>query len=186
VTVASPPRLLVTGSPGAGKTTVVGATVDRLRAAGLTVAGFVTREVREGGRRVGFEVAALDGPAARIAQVGWSSPVRVGRYHVDVAAFEGVALPAVRQALLAGGVVVLDELGSMELASAGFVALLAEVFAAPAAVLATVHQRAHPVTDAIKARPDAELVTVTADNRDELPEVLGDRLVRWWRPAGRE
>jgi hypothetical protein len=102
VTVAPPPRLLVTGSPGAGKTTVVGVTVDRLRAAGLTVAGFVTREVREGGRRVGFEVAALDGPAARIAQVGWSSPVRVGRYHVDVAAFEGVALPAVRQALLTG------------------------------------------------------------------------------------
>jgi nucleoside-triphosphatase len=110
---------LVTGSPGAGKTTVVGATVDRLRAAGLTVAGFVTREVREGGRRVGFEVVALDGPVARIAQVGWSSSVRVGRYHVDVAAFEEVALPAVRQALLAGRVVVLDELGSMELASAG-------------------------------------------------------------------
>jgi len=184
--MTSPPRLLITGSPGAGKTTVVGTTIDRLRAEGLTVAGFLTREVREGGRRVGFEVAALGGPVARIAQVGWSAPVRVGRYHVDVAAFEEVALPAVRQALLAGGVVVLDELGSMELASAGFVALLEEVFTAPAAVLATVHQRTHLVTDAIKARPDAELVAVTSENRDELPEVLGDRLVRWWRSAGRE
>jgi hypothetical protein len=49
------------------------------------------------------------------------------------------------------------------LASAAFVALLEEVFEAPVAVLATVHQRAHVVTDAIKARPDAELVSVTAE-----------------------
>ncbi len=65
------------------------------------------------------------------------------------------------------------------------VALLDEVFAAPVGVLATVHQRAHPVTDAIKARPDVELVTVTRENRDGLSEVLSERFIRWWRSTGR-
>jgi len=178
-------RLLVAGAPGTGKTTVVGVVVARLRAEGLEVGGFVTREVREAGRRVGFEAVALDGPMATIARVGWATGVRVGRYGVDVAAFEGVALPAVRRALEAGRVVVLDELGLMELVSERFVALVEEVLEAPVAVLATVHRRAHPVTDTIKARSDVELVTVTAENRDELPEVLSERLIRWWRSAGR-
>ncbi len=121
----------------------------------------------------------------RFARVSWSAPVRVGRYGVDAAAFERVALPAVRRALGSGGVVVLDELGMMELASERFVALLDDVFAAPVAVLATVHQRAHPVTDAIKARSDVELVTVTRENRDGLPEALSERFIRWWRMTGR-
>jgi nucleoside-triphosphatase len=185
VGVISAPRVLVTGRPGAGKTTVVGMVVDRLRAGGLVMRGFVTREVREVGRRTGFEVMALDGPTAVIARVGWATGVRVGRYGVDVGAFEGVALAAVRRALDGGGVVVLDELGLMELASGRFVELVGEVFAAPVAVLATVHQRAHPVTDAIKARADVEVVTVTAENRDGLPEVLSERFIWWRRSSGR-
>ena len=181
VPAAPVPRLLVTGIPGAGKTSVTGLVVDRIRLAGVIVDGFVTREMRVTGRRVGFEVEALSGSQAIIAHVAWSTSVRVGRYGVGVGAFEDVALPAVRRALEAGGVVVLDELGLMELASERFVELVGEVFEATVPVLATVHQRAHPVTDAIKARPDVELVRVTAENRDELPEVLSERFIRWWR-----
>ena len=183
--VTSVPRLLITGAPGAGKTTVVRSVTNRLLAGGAGVAGFVTREVRQAGRRVGFEALALDGRTATIAHVSMTTAVQVRRYGVDVAAFEGVAVPAVRGALQAGGVVVMDELGLMELASERFVELVGEVFGAPVAVLATVHQRAHPVTDAIKARPDVELVTVTPENRDGLPEVLSEQFIRWWRATGR-
>jgi nucleoside-triphosphatase len=60
----------------------------------VPVGGFTTRELREHGKRVRFMVEAIDGPSALIARVGWTSGPRVGRYRVDVAAFEAVALPA--------------------------------------------------------------------------------------------
>ena len=175
------PRRLIAGAPGVGKTTVARAVVERLRTAGAATGGFVTDELLAAGRRVGFEVRVLGGPTATIARAGMPAAVQVGRYGVDVGAFEEVALQAVRETLDSGAVLVLDELGSMELASDRFVRLLAAVFESPSAVLATVHLREHPVTDAIKSRPDVELVTVTAENRDALPEAVSEPFIAWWR-----
>jgi nucleoside-triphosphatase len=161
---------------------VTRAVVERLRRAAVATGGFVTNELLgEDDRRIGFEVCVLGGPAATIARADELGAVQVGRYGVDIDAFEDIALRAVRETLDSGGVLVLDELGSMELASDRFVRLLAEVFEAPVSLLATVHLRQHPVTDAIKARSDVELVTVTAENRDALPELVSEPFIAWWR-----
>jgi nucleoside-triphosphatase len=53
-----PVRLLIAGRPGSGKTTAVSRLAALLREAGLPVGGFVTTELRERGRRVGFEIVA--------------------------------------------------------------------------------------------------------------------------------
>jgi nucleoside-triphosphatase len=179
--VTIPPRLLLTGVPGIGKTTVVVGVLTRLRAADVPAVGFLTRELRECDHRVGFEVAALDGPSAVLAHVGWSDGPRVGRYRVDVEAFERVALPALEQARDAGAVIVVDELGRMELASAAFVAALDELFALTSPVLATVHQAQHPVTDRLEQRADVELIEVNAANREALPSRLSARLMFAWQ-----
>ena len=51
--------LLLTGSPGVGKSTVVSKVVLRLKSAGIIVGGCTTAEKRRGGARVGFEVRDL-------------------------------------------------------------------------------------------------------------------------------
>jgi nucleoside-triphosphatase len=95
----SVPRILLTGAPGSGKTSLVCGLAEILRTElGVPVAGFVTQEVRERGERSGFAVQAFGGAPQLMAHVSWSTGPRVGRYRVDVAAFERVALPAVRQA----------------------------------------------------------------------------------------
>jgi hypothetical protein len=43
-------------------------------------------------------------------------------------------------------------------------------------VVATVHAFRHPFTDALNARPDAELVHLSRQNCDELPRLLARRL----------
>jgi nucleoside-triphosphatase len=172
-----PVRLLVEGRPGSGKTTVVARLADLLAGRGLQIRGFVTHEVRERGRRVGFEIETVDGDRATLAHVSLPGPPRVGRYGVDLEAFERVALPA-----FAGSsrndVVLIDELGKMELASDRFREAIARLLDTPVDVVATIHVFRNPFTDQLKRRPDVELVRVTRVTRDELPDQFAARLSR--------
>jgi nucleoside-triphosphatase len=175
---------LLRGRPGVGKTTVAARVAARVAEWGVPAHGFVTEERRQGRRRHGFAVRRLeDGVIATLADVDLPGPPRVGRYGVDLAAFERIALPAVD--VPSGGVVIIDELGPMELADEAFGAAVERlVERGDVAVLATVHTRPHPVTDRLVARDDVGVVEVTVDNRDGLPESLADRLLGD-RPRGR-
>jgi nucleoside-triphosphatase len=170
-----PVRILLQGRPGIGKTTVARRLADELRAAGVTATGFVTEELREGRHRVGFAVETLAGDHAVLAHVDLPGPPRVGKYGVDLAAFERVALPALAS-VHETEVVVIDELGKMELASEKFRSAVADAIATPAAIVATVHVARHPFTDDLKRRPDFETVNVTHRNRGELAAELATRL----------
>lgn len=168
-------RLGLQGAPGVGKTTAVERLVRALRARSVSVGGFVTRELREHDRRTGFTCADLDGGEAVIAHTSWSSGPRVGRYRVDVTAFESLALPALLRAA-DRSVTIVDELGGMELLSTSFVSLVQRLLEEPAPIVMTLHSKPHPITDALRRRPDVEIVEVTRANRDRLVEILLERL----------
>ena len=173
-----PLKLLLEGPPKIGKTTAMRCLVELLREHGAAVSGFVTHEIREHDQRVGFVVHDLDGPEGVLAHQDFRTGVQVGRFGVDVPAFERVALPALRHAQQTGGMVIIDELGRMELASAPFVEAVDALLAGSLSVVATVHVYEHPVTDALKRRADVQRVAVTEANRDELPAQLFRQLMR--------
>jgi nucleoside-triphosphatase len=75
-------------------------------------------------------------------------------------------------------VVVVDELGKMELASAAFREAVAGLFDSDKRVVATVHVFKDPLTDALKHRHDVEVVQVSQRTRDDLADALVHRLVR--------
>jgi nucleoside-triphosphatase len=177
------PRLLLEGRPGIGKTTVARRLLHLLQEADVPVGGFTTAELRTGGRREGFLVEAVSGAQEVLAHVDLPGPPRVGRYGVDLAAFDRVALPALRTPRT-GGVVVVDELGNMELASAPFRDAVTQLLDRDVAVVATVHQARHQFTDAVRRRPGIRVVRVTEATRDALPEQLMDRLIG--APRGEE
>lgn len=167
--------LFLTGRPGVGKTTVIRVVVARLR---RDAGGFYTEEIREGGVRTGFRLVALDGPAGTLASVNISGPIRVGKYGVDLHDLEEVGVKALWRAVEQPdiSVVVIDEIGKMELVSPAFREAVLAALDGPKVVLATVMARSHPWVDKLKAGEGVTLVEVTLANRQALPERLLSRL----------
>jgi len=174
-------NILLTGRPGVGKTSLV----EKALAAGVPVAGgFTTREIREAGVRVGFRMAAIGEPPGGdlrpregvLAHVNFRSPYRVGRYGVNVKAFDEVGVAAVRAAIGRPGVIVMDEIGRMELYSELFQRLVIQALDAPQPVLGVIQQRRSPLLDGIRERPDVAIVTVTEKNRNALPDAIAQGL----------
>jgi len=177
-TGAGAKNLLVTGRPGVGKTTLVQEIARRLEEEDLVVRGFYTTEVREGGRRCGFDIVDLYGGRGRLARVGAEGP-RVGRYGVCVEDLEEVAVRSVERALddERCAVVLLDEVGRMELVSRAFREVVTRALDSPKPLLATIKAGSDPFTRAVRRRNDVDVVEVTQDNRDDLVDAVRARVV---------
>ena len=160
------PNLLLTGPPRVGKTTLIVRVLEGLPPG--TACGFITRELRRDGRRVGFSVETLAGETVVLAHVDVRSPNRVGRYRVDLVAFEATALPAIDPERASAPLVVIDEIGKMECLSARFRELVVAVLRSDQVVLATIALRGDRFIESLKARPDVNLIRVTQQNRDQL------------------
>lgn len=166
---ASIKNLLLTGTPGCGKTTVVRRLAERLR--DLRLNGFYTEELRERGQRVGFEAISLSGRKSLLAHVQSRSRCRVGRYGVEPDQLE----PLVEEELAGSGTVdayLIDEVGKMELFCPAFVEAVPRLLDGAIPVVLTVAHKGQGLIAQVKARADVLLVTVTEDNRDRLPEEL--------------
>jgi nucleoside-triphosphatase len=165
--------LLVTGAPGSGKTTAVRALAAEFPG---RAGGFLTEEIRERDRRVGFRLCTLAGATAVLAHIKAVRGPMVGRYRVDVQAFEAVGVTALTVAIRDADLVVVDEIGKMELCSPHFLEVLEEALSSPKPILGTILQAPHPWLDGLKQRNGVELYRLTERNRADLTDALLARL----------
>jgi nucleoside-triphosphatase len=165
--------LLLTGEPGTGKTALIKEALARTRVNG---GGFYTTEIRTGGIRQGFRIITLDGREATLAHVDISSPYRVSKYRVDIDALDRLGVSALRQALKEADLIVVDEIGKMELLSPRFKEAVTQALDSGKRVLGTIMLNPHPFADEIKRRPEVEVLLVTRDNRPEVMKNVLDWL----------
>jgi nucleoside-triphosphatase len=163
------PAILLTGRPGIGKTTVIRRLADLL--GGKALAGFYTAEIRVGRQRQGFEIRTFSGTTAVLAHTNVDSPHCVGRYGVDVEAFEKTVLPELARP---ADVLLIDEIGKMECFSDRFVQAMRKLLNEAVPLVAAVALSGPGFIAEVKRRPDVELRHVTAQNRDELPGQLAN------------
>ena len=161
---------LLTGGPGVGKTTLIKCAVDRTP---MKAGGFFTEEIRVGGTRHGFRIVTLDGQSGILAHVAVKSPHRVGKYGVDTDCLDSVGVKALNDAIDHCDLVVIDEIGKMELCSPAFREAVHRVLSSNKRLLGTIMLAPNPWADSIKNHPCVRLNTVTRANREQaLEQVL--------------
>jgi nucleoside-triphosphatase len=167
-------KILITGKPGIGKTTVIKKIFQKL---GNKAVGFFTEDYRDlkTHRRKGFKVITFDGKEEILADVNLKSNYKVGKYGVNIKGFEKVAVPVLEKALNSKDkIIIIDEIGKMEFYSQKFRNLIWEIMKDPELkVIATISQKDfHPIIKKIKNLPDVEIVEVKQENRNILPEEI--------------
>ena len=156
---------LLSGEPGSGKTTIIKEVLGKVN---KSAGGFYTEEIRSQGVREGFKIVTLDDKSAVLAHTSVRSPHRVSKYGVDTDSMDKVAVPALKQALQSKDIIVIDEIGKMELFSPSFKDAVIEALQSEKKVLGTIMLASHPWADKIKERPEVEVIQVTRFNRNEV------------------
>jgi nucleoside-triphosphatase len=166
---------LLTGKPGTGKTTLI-----RQAIAGpaIRAGGFYTEEIRSGGVRQGFRIVTLDGQQALLSHVDTHDRYRVGKYGVDIDNLENTGVAAIERAIVDSDLIVIDEIGKMELFSARFGEAVLRAINSGKKVLGTIMLKPNDFADMIKQRPDVKVVEVTRDKHPQILKVIVDWLKR--------
>ncbi len=165
----NPPRLLLTGPPGCGKTTLIERIACSLK---RPFHGFYTADIREKGQRVGFEIESFAGAKAIMSHVDIRSPYRVGKYGVDLHAFESIAIPEIEAALKKKELLIIDELGKMELFSQSFKNFILDAFDSDVPLIAAILSGTHPFCDRLKRFAGVELFVLSRHNHDDIFRVI--------------
>ncbi|NXL57506.1 NTPCR triphosphatase, partial [Chordeiles acutipennis] len=159
---------------GVGKTTLIQKVTQALKSSGIPIDGFYTEEVREGGRRTGFDVVTLSGKRGPLSRVSSDSSAsrreyRVGQYVVDLVSFEQLVLPMLRNVNHGSDaekrICVIDEIGKMELFSQAFIQAVRQTLAGPGTiVLGTIPiPKGKPLdlVEEIRSRKDVKVFNVS-------------------------
>jgi len=169
-------NIFITGNPGVGKTTLVRALLEELD---VTAGGFYTQEIRISGKRTGFKIITLDGQEGILSSVDIQSPYRVSRYGVNMKDLENIGAQSIFNALKHHSLIVIDEVGKMELFSKKFQQTLLRVLDSEKPLLGTIMQRDNSFTRNIKRRQDTEVITLTRANFDTVKEQVQILLSRF-------
>jgi len=165
-------KIFITGKPGSGKTTIIEKIVEKLE---NKITGFYTKELRENGKRVGFEIITLKSKKREIlAHVNTNSKFKVGKYKVNITGFEKLIEKEFSNFTIENtGLIIIDEVGKMELFSRKFTQYLKEILLSNKDGIGVVHQNTKTINWLKKiAGDELKIIEVTINNRNELPDKI--------------
>jgi nucleoside-triphosphatase len=166
-------NILITGSPGVGKTTLLVWIQKKVEVQGSSIGGVYCPEIREGNRRTGFGIKDVaTGNEGVLASINGSGPL-VGKYHVNLDDLENIGVSAIENALEIAEYIFIDEIAPMELKSRSFSNAVLQALESQKPVIAVIHKRSnHPFILKVKIRDDVRIFNVSTQNRDSVREVI--------------
>ncbi len=165
-------KIGITGLPNAGKTYALQSIIGMLQQdEELKIGGMIDEPIVEGRHRVGFSVRDLvSGKTETFAHVDYESKIMVGKIGVDLTKFESVAIDAIKSACELCDIIVIDEVGKMEVESQAFVDTVRDALDVDKPMIITLHKKSrNPLLQEIRRRDDVRILEVTPTNRNLLP-----------------
>lgn len=161
-------KLLITGLPKSGKSTLLESLVSRYNG---MAQGFITREIKNGDKRTGFEIVTSNGEHVLLAQTEVETDFPVGRFF----AMPNNISKAIKSISDFGSadLLYIDEIGQMQLLSAEFKTLLSSYLNSDRTFLASV-SRVYE-SDEIEfliSHKDSLLFSLTESNRGKVEEAM--------------
>lgn len=153
---------LLTGMPGTGKTTIIRQAITQSK---RNAGGFFTQEIRSVGIREGFRIVTLEGKEAVLAHIAIDSPFRVGKYGVDISVLDTIGVDAIYNAIAHNDIIVIDEIGKMELFSPRFITAVQDAINSPKKVLGTITLKPHPLADTIRQNRNIRVTELSRQNQ---------------------
>ncbi|NPD87272.1 MAG: AAA family ATPase [Asgard group archaeon] len=167
-------NILITGLPGIGKTTLI---TQILKALKISAIGFVTKELREGSSRHGFTIETLTGVSKLLASKEEKiCKHKVGKYCVFVENVDFIVEILEEEGRKKSySMIVIDEIGKMELFSLNFKKFLLNSLEEQK-VFGTIMMRDNSFTKEIKTRSDVKLYNIDRTNRDWIQQIISKQI----------
>lgn len=167
------PKIGITGMPSVGKTQTLIKIIEKIEKSGYKIEGMITEPMIERKKRVGFYVEDwLTREKEVFAHLDLDSKDRVGKYGVDLNVLERIGVPAIEKAINDEeiDVIIIDEIGKMEMLSEKFCEVVTDALDSDKPILVTLHKKSRtPLLQDIRRRDDIRILEVTAVNRNLLP-----------------
>jgi len=167
------PKIGITGMPSVGKTQTIIKIIEFLEENGYKVEGMITEPIVEKKKRVGFYVVDWITEEKEVfAHINIDNKDKVGKYGVDINALEKIGIPAIEKAINNPeiNIIVIDEIGKMEMMSERFCEVVIEAMDSDKPILVTLHKKSRsPLLQDVRRRDDIRILEVTPVNRNLLP-----------------
>lgn len=164
-------KIGITGLPGSGKTYVLLKVIEMLGDSGLRIGGMINEPIDDGRRKTGCSVRNLEtGETEVFASADIESRIIIGKLGVDVEALEKVGVNAIRLAAEECDIIVIDEVGKLEVECPAFIDAVKEALDVGKPMIITLHKKSrNPLLQDIRRRDDVRILEVTPTNRNLLP-----------------
>ncbi|MGA3405706.1 MAG: NTPase [Candidatus Bathyarchaeia archaeon] len=175
-------RIFLTGQPGIGKTTAIRLIARDLEIRGKKVEGMISSEIRSSGERIGFQLEDIFTHKVGIlahSDDRFDGAPTVGKYYVNIPDIERIGAAAIRKAAIEAEVVIVDEIGPMELKSTQFILAVEFALASKKNLIGTIHKNSkHPLVNSIKSNVNCRIIELNSHNRGEIPSEIVNELTQ--------
>ena len=158
-------NIFITGSPGSGKTTLFNEIVNDIKKfkPNLIIYGFITKEIRERGDRVGFSIENFKNERGILAHIDFKNVPTVGKYGVNLKDFENVGIKTLIESLSNNKIdlIAIDEIGRMEMYHPDFLEIVNRIINSSKTLLATISYKNTNFIKSLKEKEGNYIIDLT-------------------------